>query len=205
MNVFDHFSAYTKLPVALEDVAAFVVERTHFVEVEAYPRPFDPTILQGLCWQFLDKPHNSANHHRRAWVLYSDKLEPDMARMVICKELLHLLDTALEQARDRDQVGQLLDEIVQPFELKSAVQTQSDQMGMLLALAVLMPSGAIDELRPLIERDAIGHDTLSKLAGVPEHYIRFAFSPLWQEALKVIEQYFSVADHEQPAEGNAAG
>jgi hypothetical protein len=190
MNVFDFFSAYTKLPVNLDDVAAFVIERTHFVDVEAYPCPFTTEKLLGLCWQFVDKPHNSINHHRRAWVLYSDKLAPDMTRMVVCKEILHLLDSKHEQAAAPEQVSRLIEEIVQPFEIKAALQTRSDQLGMLLALAVLMPAGAIDEFRPHIENGSLSYDTLSKLAGVPEHFVRSAFSPQWQDALRVLEEAF---------------
>ncbi|WP_294192698.1 hypothetical protein [uncultured Sphingomonas sp.] len=204
MNVFEHFSAYSQLPVSLEDVAAFVIGRTHFVDVIPYPVPFPPEILQGLCWQHIDKPHNSINHHRRAWVLFSDKLTPDMTRMVVCKEILHLLDTVREQAGDRAEVAQLIDEIVQPVELKAAIQTESDNLGMVLALAVLMPASAIDELRPLVEQDTISFDTLSKLAGVPEHYVRHAFKPQWQDALKVIERYFQAGDEVRPAEAKAA-
>ncbi len=198
MNLFDFFSAYTKLPVALEDVAAFVLERSQFKSVLNYPAEFDEGALRGFCWQFLDKPPNSINHHRHAWVFYSDTLSPEMTRLVVCKEMLHLLDTPHERAGDRQQVDRLIEEIVQPFEIKAATQTHSDNGGMVMAVAVLMPAGAIEELRPSVEDGSLGFDTLSKLAGVPEMWVRAAFSPQWQEVLGLIERHYADRDAGQP-------
>lgn len=183
MDIFNHFSCHTRLPVLLEHVVAHIVETGVVASVDIFAVDIDPAYLQGFCWVFLDKPHNSINHHRRAWIGYSDKLTREMARMVICKELLHLLDNHAETAQQREQVEELIEQIVLPPDTAAALPVQSDKQGILLALAIMLPRDAIDELRPRVERGEVSVETISKHARIPERYVRVALTPLWQRVL----------------------
>ena len=193
MDIFNHFSCHTKLPVLLEHVVDHILESGVVASIEIFALDLDPARLQGFCWVFLDKPHNSINHHKRAWIGYSDKLSREMARLVICKELLHLLDNHAETAQQKEQVNDLIDQIVLPLETAVALQTESDHQGILLALAVMMPRDAIDELRPRVEAGDISLETIAKHAKLPEHFVRLAFSALWAKVLDSFSTKF--ADH----------
>lgn len=198
MDIYNHFSCYTKLPVLLEDVIAHITEARVVDEIKVYPLELNPTVLRGFCWVFVDKPHNSINHRKIAWIGYSNKLTREMARLTICKELLHLLDGKNEAAQTQDKVSQLIDEIVLPVAAHIALPALSDHYGELRALTVLMPACAIDELAPRLEANTISHETISKHARLPEEYVRLAFTPTWQHILKHfgIEQPVTAAKQE---------
>lgn len=185
MDIYNHFSCYTKLPILIEDVIAHVIDAEVVDEILIYPLEMDPTHLRGFCWVFKDKPKNAANHRRVAWIGYSNKLPREMARLTICKELLHLLDEHYATARTAAEVSQLIDEIVLPAAAHIALHALQDSTGELRALAVMMPACAIEEFREGLAEGQIGHDTIAKHARLPEEHIRLAFSPAWDRILEL--------------------
>ncbi len=183
MDVFNHFSCYTKLPVLLEHVIEHILETQVVASIDIYALDLDPDFLQGFCWVYEDRPHNSINHHLRAKIGYSVHLPNEMARLVVCKELIHLLDNHMETAQTAAQVDTLIEEIVLPPEAAVAMIAESDKRGILLALAVLLPRDTIDELRPKVEAGEVSIKTIAKHARLPEAFVRVAFSSLWKPVI----------------------
>jgi hypothetical protein len=190
MDVFNHFSCYSKLPVLLEHVIQQIIDTGVVASVEIYPIDVDPAHLRGFCWVYEDRPHNSINHHLRAIIGVSKHLSREEGRVVICKELLHLLDTPVEAAQSREEVNVLVEEIVLPVEAAAALTTLSDHSSLLLAIAILMPECAIDELRPRLEAGAISIETIAKLARLPESHVRLTFSPTWSRILEMLQRKY---------------
>lgn len=182
MDIFNHFSCYTLLPVLLSDVVDHIKETNVVASIEIYPLDLDPRYLQGFCYVFIDKPQGAVEGVKRAWIGYSKSLSPEMARLVVCKELLHLLDNHRETAQQREQVSELIDQVVLPYEAVVALPAFSDHEGILMALAVMMPRDAILELKPSLGK-SISHKTIARLAQLPEEYVRMAFTKTWEEVL----------------------
>jgi len=183
MDIYNFFSCYTNLPVRLQDVIDQVMAAEVVDEIEIYALNLDPAILRGFCWVFKDKPKNSINHRRVAWIGYSNKLTSEMARLTIVKELLHLLDDHFATAGTAAQVSRLVDEIVLPIAAHIAVPTLQDHNGELKALTVLMPACAIEELRHPLAAETISLTTIARHARLPVEHVRLAFSDLWQKIL----------------------
>lgn len=199
MDIYNHFSCYENLPVRIADVIEHVLETKVVAAIEIFAIDIDPARLQGFCWQFIDKPHNSLNHHRHAWICYSKHLPNDMARLVICKELLHLLDDEEATAKTREQVSELIEQIVLPVEGATALglPALTDHNGMLRALAVMMPACAIEALREKLG-STISYETIAKLVQLPERWVRFAFSGQWKKISDMLGLGVQTDDPESP-------
>lgn len=185
MDIYNHFSCYTNLPVTLRDVIAQVEQAKVVDEILIHEVEIDASTLRGFCWVFKDKPRNSINHRRVALIGYSNQLSREMARITICKELLHLLDNHHETAGTVERVSRLVDEIVLPIAAQIALPTLQDHAGELKALAVLMPACAIEELRPHLNEGTISRETISRHARIPLEYITLAFSERWHDILRI--------------------
>lgn len=144
MDIFNHFAFYTKLPVSRNDVQAHIAETRATDRVLIYEVDFDPKFLRGICWLTDERAHNAINHQRVARIFVSKHLSPEWRRLVICKELLHLLDNHLETAQTRSQVDDLIEKIVLPADIPDGLATKSDRMGLLHAMMVMFPRDAID-------------------------------------------------------------
>ena len=105
MDIFNHFSCHMKLPVLLQHVVDHILDTTAVNRIEIYKVDIDPKKLQGFCIVYDDKPHNSINHQRVAWIGVSKHLSPEEQRLVICKELIHVQDREAETAGTAEQVA----------------------------------------------------------------------------------------------------
>lgn len=180
MDIFNHFACYTTLPVLLDDVAAHIKETRAADRVLIYEVDFDPKFLRGICWLTDERGHNGINHHRVARILVSKHLTPAWRRLVICKELLHLLDSHLETAQTRSQVSNLIEHIVLPADILDGLPTMNDRMGLLHAMMVMFPRDAIEAFREKLERPEASVETIAKMVALPERLVRVCFSPSWK-------------------------
>lgn len=187
MDVFNHFSCHTRLPVLLDHVIEHILESKVVDRVDIHPLDIDPTILKGFCIVFDERPHNSINHHRVAWIGYSSQLSREEQRLVVCKELLHVYDRDNEAAGTQAQVSDLIEEIVLPPTAKQGIPALNDRSNIMLALAVMLPRDAMDELRPKVESGEITIATVAKLAALPEPWVRVVFSPAWPKVMEALE------------------
>lgn len=184
MKIIENFSCFTILPVDIDDVRDFIlnlgtVDRIIFHSVNS-----ESAVLRGLLYHTKDKPPYFQGERVTANIAYCVDLPIDHQRIIACKELLHILDVGGQIAATRPSVSRLVTEIVLPQSLgndwaKLQKVTASDKLGVLMALAVLLPRDAIAELRPFYEKGEIGIEEIATLAQLPEPYVAFAMTDEW--------------------------
>ncbi|WP_313539685.1 hypothetical protein [Sphingomonas sp.] len=184
MDIFNHFSCHTSLPVKIADVEAHIKDSGVVAQIDIHPLDLDPSVLRGICWVYEWRPKNSLNTHLVGKIGFNKHLPEDEARLVVCKELLHLLDNKFETAQTKDEVEQLVEDIILPVEAAVGLPALNDNTGLLMAIAIMLPRDAIDDFRPKYDADEISSATIAKMARVPEWAVRVAFSPHWAEVLE---------------------
>lgn len=180
MDIFNHFACYTNLPVSLNDVQAHIAGTRTADRVHIYEVDFDPRYLRGMCWLTDERAHNAINHQKVARIFVSKHLTPEWRRLVICKELLHLLDSHRETAQTRSQVDDLIEKIVLPADILDGLATLNDRMGLLHAMMVLFPRDAISLFQERLEKPEASVETIAKMAMLPERMVRVCFSSVWK-------------------------
>ena len=188
MNVFELFSCFTKLPVALPEVEGHILESGVVRSIQTIP---SPDLAPRVCGGFLRKyewlpAYGEPGVH--AEIYYSKKFdEPQFIgerRLTICKELLHILDGHESTAETRAAVDQLITEICSPLALTMSYAAIQDHLQVWPALCVLVPRDALPNLREL-HKAGMSVEALAKIALVPTDYMRTALSPIWE---KIVEE-----------------
>lgn len=193
MDIFQHFSCYTELPIKMEQVREYIYLKQLVDRILFHPVDRDPTILKGMLYTTKDKPPYFTGERITANIAYSINLSTSFQRLVICKELLHILDNGNLVVNVREDADRLISEITLPSSVSidwanHHAGTNSDKTTELLALAILFPRDSITELRPLFEADKIGIEEIAALTLIPESYIPLTLSDVWMDFLNTFEK-----------------
>lgn len=187
MNIYQFFSCFTLLPVPIDTVVEHVCDNGAAATISYHAVDVDPAIVAGICRVYHHKPVYAAEPVKHADIIYSSRLPEGWQRLVICKELLHLLDGTHEMAHTPEQVSQLIDEILVPTAVQMSVPGLSDHVGLLNALKILLPRDALAELAKAHAEGKITEQDLAAAAKVPVVFASLALKPEWQKILEDID------------------
>jgi hypothetical protein len=188
MDVYNHFSCYTLLPIHLNDVRDHVLEAGVVSSLQFVEAPLKPGVVHGFLRVFKwRKNHGPDGKH--AQIFHARGLSTEWRRVVVTKEMLHILDKDEETASTRDGVDQLISHICGPFMLTGAsLPGLSDNFAILRALAILLPRDALHILRPLHQKGQLTQETIAQMAQIPVEWMEFLLSYSWEAVLEQIHK-----------------
>lgn len=179
------FSERVVVPVELDDVVASLVKRGVRDEIYYWKVDSDTDVLRGeiTYWKY---PDGEGGHKHCADIDYAKSLPIDWQRLVICKELLHILDPVESRVAAPDEVRELIQKIRLPPEdqepLRDGMKVLSDRVGIYQALAVLFPWKTRELLGPPLADGKITIQDISLMLSVPLRYVAVVMSTLWPPA-----------------------
>ena len=186
MNLYEHFSCLTKLPIRLKDVRQHLLDQQVAATIRYVPVN---TMLTEFVRGFARRYRFRAGMGPpgiHAEIFYSTKLPPLLQRVVICKELTHLTEFHDATAVTRDQVSRLIREAAIPASLAISLPAKMDHVGLLHSLAILLPRDALHELRAPYAKGSITDDRIATLARLPEEFFPFLMSDEWKDIVEKI-------------------
>lgn len=187
MNIFQHFSCHTKLPVKLEDIKDHILETGIVTRITRYPVTYNELVMQGALRIYEDlRPYVTAGSNY-AEVLYSDTLAEPEIRLVCAKEMLHILNGHQATVTTMEQVTQLVNQLAIGSVAESlGIPATFDKVGPYHALCVLMPECALDLIKDGIAAHKTTPEKAAILANIPLPYMRLALEPVWTSMMKLI-------------------
>jgi hypothetical protein len=185
MNLFEHFACHTQLPVRLKDVTEHILGTGVVATIKFVPSELNIQTIQGFLRVSHWKPPYGADG-AHAQIFYAKALPLTLRRLVVDKELIHILDDHQETAQTRAAVDQLISEIVVPLALTASIPGTSDHLTILRALCILMPRDALVVLRDLHKDKRLNTEAIARLALIPESYVDFLLSPQWEKVVESI-------------------
>ena len=90
-RLIEAFATREIVPIELNSVVERIRELGVQEEIYYWNYDIDPTVLQGKI-EHWDWPDNDGNKHGVIDIYYAAKLKIEWQRVVVCKELLHILD-----------------------------------------------------------------------------------------------------------------
>lgn len=185
MNLYEHFSCHTVLPIVIDDVIDYlrmqrVVDCIRLIGVSS----MDPRYLRGFCRRYWKFPQ-AGQPASFADIYYSTVLSPEWRRVVICKELTHTTNTQASSAQTRAQVDTLIRGVVNKTPAPLAALHQIDAIGLLHGLCILFPRDAAVDLRQM-HANGKTHEDLACLTAVPSELIPVLLSPEWETVVESI-------------------
>ncbi len=180
MNIFEHFSCHTKLPVSLKHVKEHILETGLVDRIRRVPVPTDGYFLFGGYHKYRDLKTGE----RVALIAYPDDHGQAFARLVTVKEMLHVLDPHEATSPTKDKVGLLIDDLIRSGAAKLlGVPATFDRRALLLALTVVLPRDALDDRRGLYKKGDLSVEDIATEALVPESFVELALRDDWQDML----------------------
>jgi hypothetical protein len=169
-----HFSAQETVPIEIDQV----IDQLRIMGVEAeiyyWAADINKDILRGQITHW-DYPDNNGTLHPVVDIDYSKHLSIDWQRLVICKELLHILDIDAARVNTPEKVKHLINRIVLPPELsesaKDGLCVISDKFAVYQSVAILFPNAARKLLKPDFDAQRLTINDISRLLCMPPRYI----------------------------------
>lgn len=183
MDIYSHFSCYTELPILIDDILDQAKECGGADEYTLHPLSMDPDILQGMAWKYAE------DGVTKAQIIYCNDIDDwNWLRLVICKEVLHTLESEAVTATSESAVTHLIDNIVVPPQLQTMLRsTLEDHVGLLRALTILIPRDALPRLRKMHFEENHSIDEIAQFVEVPPAYVSLALSDEWGDMVEQIE------------------
>ncbi len=153
------------------------------MEIYFWPVDMDTNLLKG---RIIDDSYPVGDQTVRAISIdYANSLSNEVARLVCCKELVHILDPIDERVTSDPAVNELIEKIVLPEEMQSLDDGETvwnDRFGFLYALAILFPWATREIFRPAYEQEKITIDQIAEQVEVPVEYAAVVMSSRWPRA-----------------------
>ena len=184
----------TVLPIRVDDIKDAILDfgiqdRITFNEVE-----MDSDIVRGFLHRYTIHSAPYAEPTLCSDIYYAKNLDDDWARLVCVKELVHIFDSTRTIVKTGDDVVQLIEQLSMPFDIDTLPDTDiksiSDRIGMIVALALLLPRDARDLLRPKYEASEITDEEISLAARLPVRFVKIVMLPHFEE---IVDSFIGVA------------
>lgn len=185
-KILGFFSKVETVPVELDDVVAQLRHNGVEAEVYYFPADIDPNILRGQLnhWEY---PDNDGGLHSCVDIEYSKHLDEDWQRIVVCKELLHILDGDAERTDTPEKIKHLIDRIVLPPDLrepeKDGLAVLTDRIVLYIAVAILFPLATRELLKPKFDDGTISLHDISRLLCLPLRFVVLVMNDAWENEI----------------------
>lgn len=187
ITIYESFAAHTRLPVKLQDVRDFILERQICSRIERHPTDLDPSILRGGLHRYYELAPPYVERPMVARIAYPRDASEGVQRLIQVKEMLHILDprdaTSPTKKDVEDFIGDLL---VEEAEKDIGLAAKVDHIKLLNALCILMPRDALDVIRPVYKRGDVSLDQIAAEARIPKSYAGAALTDDWREVVERI-------------------
>jgi hypothetical protein len=182
MTIYEHFSCYTKLPIKLADVKAFILECNVVSELLRYPVDLDPAILKGGYHLYRDLAPPYKERQLIARIGYPNTASEAYQRLITVKEMLHVYDPQEATAPTITDVESLIsDLLVEEAEKEIGLAAKVDHSKLLNALCILLPRDALDIIRPEYKKGKLTIEAIAEEAKVPKPYVAIALTDEWKK------------------------
>jgi hypothetical protein len=187
-SLLEHFDSHENLHIEVNAVRDQVVTlgfqdeiRFHFVNIEE-------NILRGLLFRYTKHAAVYGDPIRCSEICIAKSLSPEWRRLVAVKELLHITDTEDETAQSEAAVEKLIQRLSLPFEIREETKSSlNDRTHIIPALAVLVPKGCRDILRPIYKDGKITTADIANMAQIPERYSDLIMGDLFEDLIAAIK------------------
>ncbi len=121
-------------------------------------------------------------HHR---IVYSTRMDGRLQRLVVCKELLHILDSNPARTTNKEKVLQLAEGLLASHngnnQAENPLEHFADKIAIWLSLIVLFPYGFWEVCRRDYRAGKITLDQIADVLEIPSSYIAVTMDDKWDQ------------------------
>ena len=184
-GIYEHFACHRIVPVPIAEVQGYILDLGIVADIQIFEERLQSKKSRGYI-QVFDERNDGGEVSRIARVVYSAELSKEWRNLVVCKELLHILDEDDDMAASREGVQYLLENLLLPKLADLPPSVRSDHNGQLHALMILFPRDYLYDIRPEYVSGNRKLEEIAEAVNLPIPYVRVALSDVWQ---RILEDY----------------
>jgi hypothetical protein len=190
-KLIEHFRSQTKLHVLISDVTARVRSLAIGQRIEFFPSIDQPDVLRGMINQWEVTLAYDAEPVIVNEIHYNPTMDKSWQRVVVCKEMIHILDPTNLLTSTLEHIRELMERISRPLDLQMIYNGQEcgDRVAEFLALAVLFPAAVREILMAPYKAGTLTASEIAKHAEIPERYIPFIMSEQWDHCWVLLTKF----------------
>jgi hypothetical protein len=187
LDVIRHFSGSPGAPVDIEDhILPFLQQGGLRDELYLREMDVDDSKLRGKLvhwepWEYKDDWATDFDRPRLcADIFVAKNLDAPWRRVIVCKELLHVLDPPESRVSSTEEVERLVRRIVLPLGTEMIdSKTLTDMLGLYEALAVLFPWRVREALMSRYLAGTLLPSHIATYVEIPLQYVHLVMSETW--------------------------
>lgn len=185
------FEDRTDFPVHLNEVRDAVLRLQLCDRLTFKPVSINTATLLGVHFRYLFTPAPYADQEDRVDILYADTLDSSGQRLVVTKELIHVLDNGAHSVAKPDEVDELVRRMARRPDLRDSpfMPERNDRLALAQALGILFPLAARDLIKPKYDEGLVSDDMIARRAGIPEEFVDYLMSDDWVQDYQSIMKW----------------
>lgn len=182
------FEDRTDFPVTLNEVRDAVIGFGGSDAIRFKAVDIERDILRGICYRYKPIPRPYAAQEEWIDILYAESLDEDWRRLVITKELIHVLDKEAHRTKNEEELDNLVRRMSRRPELRDGFSWHetSDRVGLFQALGILFPFAARALIKDKYDAGHISDEMIAHRATVPVQFVAFLMSNEWAASYDVL-------------------
>ena len=189
-RIVEYFAMVEKLPIEIADISHFLELHGVADRIEFYGVDRDPDLFLGTFCKRAWHPIPDGFPEFTSWVVYNSNLPFDWERWIACKELIHILEAEPEWTSTIEDVGDLVDGLI---ELQGNGQNASvlnivgiDLFAWIPAVGILFPEAARTKALNAIANGSATVEDIAKWAVLPKSMVQTVLRDNWPSVLRSV-------------------
>ena len=187
-DLIAYFSKKTRLPVDLNEVKDWLLQRSYQDEINFLPSDLDTGVIRGFLKRVRRKYGWDIETRDISNIYYDQSQGADWINLVVAKELIHILDAA--RCSTKEEYEKLRKSLALPNDLKNMLSSPDfalmDKLGSIPAAAILLPLAARELLLPAYEAKVLTDEIIAELAVIPIQHVRSVMSSDWPDVHAIL-------------------
>ncbi|MEE9388530.1 MAG: hypothetical protein V3U96_07955 [Paracoccaceae bacterium] len=177
------FQGVVDLPIEIGEIRDAVVECGIQDQIVFSAEELETGTLRGVFYQYTRRAGVYADPEFHTLIVYPENEDPIWQRVICAKELIHVCDKQIVRTNTDQEVIELANKVVGPFETESTEITDlmaaTDKLAQYLALNLLFPKAARDLARGRIEADKKTREEIADWVQIPVEHVFLMLSEEW--------------------------
>ena len=180
-----------QFPIEIDEICATLVRLGVQDEICISDEEMNVGKLRGAFYQWLESNGVYAEPTQKTLIVYPTGIDEASQRLICAKELVHLCDKQARRIRTPEQLDDLTEKLLGPFETGSSgipeteIVAATDLLAQYQAISLLFPPSARSRVRKGLEENIFDLERVVKAICLPEEIIVPMLEPDWEDLLKV--------------------
>jgi hypothetical protein len=196
-EVIEHFQRRTDLPIAIDEVQRLILSKTDIGRLRIIHVDMDSAVGQGVFKLYPVRPSPYSEILTCCDISIPNDLHEYEKRLVMCKELIHLLDPPNLRINTREQISELVSRIIldpslmPPEEIKiESKPVIWDRLSTLVPGAVLFPICARSIILEHYKSNRLSLERIADGVQLPRRLVQIVLSDAWPSLHQQLKELF---------------